>query len=240
MTFIIGDEPPPLTPQQRLEMKQKQIEAHKEYNKKLNAPRHQPDVTVNVFDLESKWKLQMSDILRRKDKKLIVDEENREFYEILLYYFSGHKNFEKCKIVNQPSLKKGLLIFGAFGFGKSLAMLAMQQCRVPGNTFAYSSAHQVTEYYDNNGNLGEFVKGQRYFDDFGTEEVGSNYGKKQEVFRVLLEQRYDLFQSSGLKTHLTTNITPEQILERYGARIESRIYEMFNLIFVNGKDRRRM
>ena len=73
-----------------------------------------------------------------------------------------------------------------------------------------------------------------YFDDFGTEQDASNYGKKN-LLKEILEKMY-LKKNKAL---LTTNLTLIEIKERYGKRVFSRLQEMFNIIEFPGEDLRR-
>lgn len=70
------------------------------------------------------------------------------------------------------------------------------------------------------------------FDDLGVEPMGRNYGKDCNVMGEVLLSRYELFmQTKGkLKTHATTNLNAEELEERYGNRVRSRMRELFNLI----------
>jgi len=46
----------------------------------------------------------------------------------------------------------------------------------------------------------------------------------------LLISRHELFLQSKIKTHATTNLIAEEMEERYGSRVRSRMRQMFNLI----------
>ena len=68
------------------------------------------------------------------------------------------------------------------------------------------------------------------FDDMGVEPMGRHYGKDCNVIGEILLSRYDLFLETKLKTHATTNLNAEELEERYGNRVRSRMRELFNLI----------
>jgi DNA replication protein DnaC len=85
-----------------------------------------------------------------------------------------------------------------------------------------------------------YSKGVYCFDDAGVEVQGAKvYGSEIDLLPRLLLGRYNVYQRNGQMTHLTTNLTIEQLSKRYGARIESRLYEMFNEVKLVGKDKRR-
>ena len=68
------------------------------------------------------------------------------------------------------------------------------------------------------------------FDDLGVEHVGRYYGKDCNVMGEILISRYDIFKQKGIKTHITTNLNADELQEKYGERVRSRMREMFNLI----------
>ena len=62
----------------------------------------------------------------------------------------------------------------------------------------------------------------------------SFYGNKVNVIEEIILDRYDLFRKHHLITHITTNLDVEDIKEKYGERVLSRMYEMFNFIILGG------
>ena len=46
----------------------------------------------------------------------------------------------------------------------------------------------------------------------------------------ILLSRYDLFQKNKIKTHATTNLNAQELEDRYGNRVRSRMRQLFNLI----------
>jgi hypothetical protein len=59
----------------------------------------------------------------------------------------------------------------------------------------------------------------------------------------VLLSRYDLFLETNrkVKTHATTNLNAEELEERYGNRVRSRMRELFNLVAFdqNARDKRK-
>ncbi len=51
--------------------------------------------------------------------------------------------------------------------------------------------------------------------------------------------RYDIGVMPFWYTHVTTNLSGDQIEENYGTRVRSRMREMFNMIILPGEDRRK-
>ncbi len=56
----------------------------------------------------------------------------------------------------------------------------------------------------------------------------------------ILLSRYDLFLQRKIKTHATTNLNAQELEERYGNRVRSRMRQLFNLIAFDkeSKDKR--
>ena len=46
----------------------------------------------------------------------------------------------------------------------------------------------------------------------------------------IILSRHDLFLECHVKTHATTNLNAQELEERYGNRVRSRMRELFNLV----------
>ena len=181
-------------------------------------------------------------------KGFFIDDQNREFVKTLCYYFARDpkfgtlKNDDYFKIEGKADLNKGLLIIGNCGLGKTYCIKTIYKLfqMVPGFTFGYISTNAIVQSFNKFGEDGILKYNDRefYFDDFGTEKEGSHFGKA-DVMQMIIERRYEKFADTGLKTHLSTNLIPSQIGERYGNRVESRLKEMFNVVAIQGNDRRK-
>lgn len=84
----------------------------------------------------------------------------------------------------------------------------------------------------------------RYYDmiidDLGTEESEYlTFGNRRDVMDEFLTARYMVFEKLRIKTHFTTNMNDEMLMERYGERDYSRLCEMCHFIKMPGGDRRR-
>ena len=78
------------------------------------------------------------------------------------------------------------------------------------------------------------------FDELGRETIPANYyGQKLNVMQHILHIRYSLWQSTGVKTFITTNDDPSAIESKYGDFIRDRNREMFNIVLLQGKSRRK-
>lgn len=211
-----------------------------EYLKKLNAPKEYPK--LNYDGLREK--------ILKENPDYILDEDNTTIFEMLCMYFSGDESFEMQG--EGFSLKKGIMLYGAVGCGKTSLMRMFSEntfrpfcitpCRKIADTYAsegaqalyyYSSAAKVMAQL-NNG----FKEIGRCYDDLGTENSKKNFGNEVNVMQDVLYKVYDNNFIGNF--HLTTNIIGDEIQDFYGIRIRSRMREMFNVIKFNkdSKDRR--
>ena len=72
------------------------------------------------------------------------------------------------------------------------------------------------------------------FDELGAEEtLTGHFGTPLNVMQYILMGRYD--RRFGDFTHVTTNLTLEDVKARYEDRIYDRCKEMFNIVYLGGK-----
>lgn len=64
----------------------------------------------------------------------------------------------------------------------------------------------------------------------GVETTGRHFGKDCNVMGKVLLSRYDLFLKNNITTQATTNLNAQELEERYGNRVRSRLRQLFNLI----------
>jgi predicted ATPase len=192
-----------------------------------------------------------------KEKPFVVDGENSMVYELLLYYFSNDPKFlglaQNLGIPN-PSLDKGIMLAGNFGVGKTWFMKLF--ARNQRQCFTLKNAKDIADQFGNNGEDGlmEYVvkpknpvndQGVFYhthlglcIDDLGTEDLKNHFGNKRNVIGDLIEKRYSR-GNTGVFLHTTTNLDAMELESFYGGRVTSRMREVFNIIEMNGKDRRK-
>lgn len=171
-----------------------------------------------------------------------IDDDNREAIKLLMQYFTNDPEFEK----EDRSLKKGNLIYGPVGCGKShlmkvIAAANQRQCfrifectdivsdfgikDVGGELF-------LKKFFQDHPVMSRDMYGRStvgfLFDDFGNEKDGNYMGNITNVMERILEVRYR--SRVSLVTHLISNLTTVQIRERYGARLYDRLKEGYNII----------
>ena len=92
--------------------------------------------------------------------------------------------------------------------------------------------------------MDKICNGVILFDDLKTERMVTRYGDKFELFKDVIEVRYD----RGKKTHFLMNYKKgyegnleeaiKEVGERYGDRANDRFYGMCNIIEFKGKSYR--
>ena len=179
------------------------------------------------------------------DEKFEFTEPSKELYTKLIQYFHGDDKFP-------GDITRGILLHGPTGSGKTLAMRVMSiyqkidNVRYIMNGQVYRMNYDIINVNDmvndfmNNAFEGIQIYSNRYvlcMDDIGTEiEDVKYYGNKLDVISHIITER----QSKRLLTFATSNLTLNDLEDKYGDRIISRMYALFNFIIVKDIDFRRV
>jgi energy-coupling factor transporter ATP-binding protein EcfA2 len=138
------------------------------------------------------------------------------------------------------NLNKGILLTGPIGCGKTTLMTLMKHLAPADNKFSVKPCRDISFEFIQDGYqiIHKYSIGKLYqseprtycFDDLGTENNLKYFGNECNVMAEILLNRYDLFISKKLKTHITTNLSANEIEKQYGNRVRSRLRELCNLI----------
>jgi hypothetical protein len=187
--------------------------------------------------------------IERYGKEFDIHENNRKLVEWLALYFTGNPEFERGGF----SLQKGILLMGNVGRGKTALMQFFQKNKK--GCYAVKSCADIADDYGvYKGEIAQVYSSliekavndqafffQRHigycFDDLGTEEIKNDFGNKKNVMADILMAIYNKKQYANF--HITTNLSAEEIEQRYGSRIRSRLREMFNTFELPGVDMRK-
>ena len=154
--------------------------------------------------------------------------------------------------------EKGLWLWGDIGTGKSTMLeIIRKYCnrmRPPATYrdtdyprqmiaekwkygFRITNASYVAGVFARSGYPGieEYITNCRQaFDEVGRECIPTGYfGNMENVFQYIFHRRYDL--RHGDFTHVTSNLSPDQIGAVYGDHIYDRCFEMFNFVQMSGE-----
>lgn len=194
--------------------------------------------------------------LEQKGKMLFGDhfsifrEDHELIFKLLVYAIGDVEN----TIRHNLSMKKGILLSGPVGCGKTSLMTLIKPFFAVDKQYAIKSVREIAFEFEKEG----FLVISRYcnlafcsspyslinkafcFDDLGIEQPMKYYGNQCNVMAEILLSRYDQFIRKGILTHITTNLSASELESMYGSRLRSRMREMFNLVtFEKGaKDKR--
>ena len=163
------------------------------------------------------------DLFLNQDKEIELNQDNKHIIGQIVLWYCNDERFK-------GSMKKGLLLRGNCGTGKSLIVKHLADVVKHGdnkNPILIHAKEIQNAYQDKNEEEIKRLK-ERFLliiDDLGTESVETKtYGNSNEPFIDLFDYRY----RNTLETIIVTNLTPEKIKEVYGERILDRFKEAFN------------
>ncbi len=202
-------------------------------------------------------KINFQDI-NTEDGKMISNAGS--LFTLLCLYFSVDPTFVIMADemgIKAPDLRKGLLLAGRIGCGKTSLMRIFQRNQrqvytmLPAKEIAWNwrqADKEAGAYLDrmSRPHLLPVNDVQNFYhriaglciDDAGTEDIQNSFGNRASVIGDIIEARY-YNKCAGPLLHLTTNLTMADIKEFYGPRVGSRLRETMNVIEYIGEDRRK-
>ena len=164
------------------------------------------------------------------------DKDVSEIYQSTYNYFVKR---------SKGKVKKGLLVIGGLGVGKSAMMKIMQRIfKDTDSRFRWVNSYDLKDLSE----LYTVSKMDLYIDDIGIAVDVKRYGNTVNIITEILMERYDLFINSGFKTHISSNLltaiasdnnSVPTLKSVYGARILDRIKEMTDVIKFKGDSQRK-
>lgn len=240
-----------------IEAKRKKESLLKEIARQKRAEENRKQFTGTIWDYKQTRAYMLHRALTLFDGKFMLDEHNMVVFDLLCCYFSNDKNFISIASdlkVSDPSLEKGILLAGNFGTGKTWMMSLFRK----NNRQVYHTEHakELAILYKKGGEeaIERFknkhknpvndpsVFYQAYaglcIEDIGSEDVKGNFGDYSLVVGDIIEARYVNGCMRGW-FHGTTNLTSENLKNKYSPRVTSRLRESVNFIELGGPDRRK-
>jgi hypothetical protein len=175
--------------------------------------------------------------IERLDAGGFLKETAKQDYDTIIEAYSD--------TVSKPRI--GMMFVGGVGCGKTMAMkLLATNARFV--DLADIESQDVLQSFDV---FEEGVAVNRWWliyfdrtvilDDLGNEPIKSDYGRKIEVVSNFIMKWYcDIFKREDKHARLliTTNLSTEQLIQRYGARVIDRLLEMVSPVnFANTSKR---
>jgi len=144
-------------------------------------------------------------------------------------------------------LNKGILLVGSQGVGKTILMKAF--CNLLSLVHfqvKQIDALDIQKAYRRGGDgiaaMEDMISDSPLvlLDDISEEvDIANNYGTKVYVGYEVLSYRHKGWFDKGFLTFATSNANLEMLGDKYGARISSRLEELFNVFNAEGEDLRR-
>jgi len=170
----------------------------------------------------------------------IYEDDHELLLKLASYFIQDHEYCNKLGI----DTGKGILLSGPVGCGKTTLMQLLPHLVPHKKSYNFIPCRNIVFGFNGVGFklIEDYSDDRAYcFDDLGVEHIGRHYGKDCNVMGEILISRYEVFRQRRVLTHLTTNLNAEELQEKYGERIRSRMREMFNLVAFgeNSRDKRR-
>ena len=150
--------------------------------------------------------------------------------------------FEAWKKAGEHSPRRGILVCGVTGCGKTHALRALYP-----NAFLIDCGTQRGfDLLDMGEVNGDYNDRDVLLDDIGAELPKVAFGVKRELVAGFIRDRYSALENArfrGLEANerrifATTSQSVDELTQRYGDAVVSRFYQLFEFVVMKGKDKR--
>lgn len=194
-------------------------------------------------------------VLAYQHREFVIDDNNRDVLRFLLLYFNNCPLAEEVFPGRGYKLHKHIMLHGNVGAGKTLLMeIFSEYLRYTENPnfFHNLSVTQMINYYTLHNNLDRYTFNEEENKGFQCKPVNiclndigvqttTFYGMDTKVLTdEFLHARNEIWSQFHLKAHVTTNLSIEQLKEKYKdgfGRLIDR-FKTYNVIPIGGKSRR--
>jgi DNA replication protein DnaC len=171
----------------------------------------------------------------------IFKEDIPTIHKLIIYMINEE---DQCKKYN-IDLKKGILLSGPVGCGKTTWMKIIQCLAFDEQKFMVKPTREIAFNFNKEGYNSIITIGKSKkiicLDDLGVEQNIKFFGNECNTIGEVILSRYEMNTYHNILTHATTNLKASELEEVYGIRVRSRLRSMFNLISFpsTSKDKRK-
>ncbi len=188
------------------------------------------DFKLNADEVYMEYLEELSEVLSKRGDSLVVNETNKRVLGQIVLWYALDKRFK-------GDLRKGLMIRGNVGTGKTVIVKALKELikSKEGKNACFLHSTELQDLYvkdDQEGIQRAKLRDYTIIDDVGVESTESKlYGNVKEPFNDVFDYRY----RNDKIMIITTNLTPSEIEDTYGARIIDRFRECMNDLVLDGE-----
>lgn len=223
--------------------------------RKAEQKRHLLEIP-DIYSAHARLLLQIANkVMAYQHRQFVIDEFNRDVLRFLLYYFNDCPKAEEVFPGRGYKLHKHIMLQGKVGTGKTLLMeIFSEYLRYTNNpNFFYNlSVTQMINYYTLHNNLDRYTFNEEENKGFQCKPVNiclndigvqttTFYGMDTKVLTdEFLHARNEIWSQFHLKAHVTTNLSTEQLTEKYKdgfGRLIDR-FKTYNVVPLGGESRR--
>lgn len=195
-------------------------------------------------------------LMLREFSSFQIDDYNRDVLRFLTYYFNGCKLAESVFPNEDYKIHKNLLIVGEPGTGKTMLMQIFSEylrATKNDNYFVNVSLTQLMNYYKMHSHIDKYTynesANEKAFEGSPFNICLNDLGlmaESQKCFGTMLTQvtdeflfaRYEIYQQTGKRYHITSNLAVKDLKARFEQRLVDR-FKSFNVIELHGGSRRK-
>lgn len=195
----------------------------------------------------------MDDIINPKDYPNMTQREVEERVRAIRAHFerfgfrpdiAGEHDFRLAfKATFDFCIKpKGICLVGGPGSGKTKLMDLVKASIPSSRKFNLFDAQDCEWLVDHDTFDMWMEKTALFLDDVGTERDANNYGVRSNVFADFIGRHYERMATGRhvARLFMTTNLAGDELISKYGARVFSRMKELFAFVKFEGGDHREM
>ncbi|WP_299818046.1 hypothetical protein [uncultured Pontibacter sp.] len=170
-------------------------------------------------------------------EKLIEFNWHRNIFEILAAYAANDVDAMHRLQINP---KKGFLLMGPVGCGKTEAIMMLRKFIKPGLKCEFMYDIKTACSIKGEAAITPFRFGPIHstsskqieclFDDLGVDVPINYFGRYIHIGQELIYGRHLNFKKTGVRSHFTTNLNVEELTEYYKEISGSRLREMCNVV----------